>query len=118
MSNHTEENNLDPLAQLFIKPLISEVAVNEDKKEEVAGIKAIEALLGPDVKKVEPGTVKEIPRNIQEDQPKPIVQEIPVAEEIVEDDSTIMTSEQIGQFASQVISPNYNDLSDQQRLMK
>ena len=117
MSNHTEENNLDPLAQLFIKPLISEVAVNEDKKEEVAGIKAIEALLGPDVKKVEPGTVKEIPRNIQEDQSKPIVQEIPVAEEIVEDDSTIMTSEQIGQFASQVVSPNYNDLSKEQKLI-
>jgi len=40
MSHHKKENNLDPLAQLFIKPLISEeVAVNEEEKEE--------ALLGP-----------------------------------------------------------------------
>ena len=121
MSNHTEENNLDPLAQLFIKPLIgglSEVAVNEDKKVEGAGIKAIEALLGPAVKKVEPGTVKEIPRR---DLPTTTVSEVSVVpeevvEEIVEDDSTIITSEQIGQFASEVVSPYYNDLSKEQKL--
>ena len=104
MSNHTEENNLDPLAQLFIKPLISEVAVNEEEKEEVSGIKAIEALLGPDIEKVESGTVKEIPRNIQEDQPIGTVSEVSVvSDEVVEEN----IPSKIGPLS--VDDPNYED---------
>jgi vacuolar-type H+-ATPase subunit I/STV1 len=88
MSNHTEENNLDPLAQLFIKPLISDVAVNEEEKEEVS---AIEALLGPDVKKVEPGTKKEISRI---DIPATTVSEVSVVPEEVVDQTEEVEDEQ------------------------
>jgi len=120
MSNHKKENNINLMNQVFINSLINETPVNEDKKEEK--ISAIEALVlkNPDYKtKIK--TENEF-RNIQLNQSEVAVSEVSVVpeevvEEIVEDDSTIMTSEQIGQFASQVISPNYNDLSDQQRLI-
>ena len=92
MSNHTEENNLDPLAQLFIKPLISEVAVNEEEKEEE--ISAIQALLlsSPDyTTKIK--TEDEI-RNIQEDQPTGTVSEVSVVPDEVVDQTEEVEDEQ------------------------
>ena len=62
MSNHKKENNINLMNQVFINSLINETPVNEEEKEEVSGVKAIKALLPPDVKKVEPGTKKEISR--------------------------------------------------------
>jgi len=101
MSNHKKENNINLMNQVFINSLINETPVNEEEKEEVSGVKAIKALLPPDVKKVEPGTKKEISRI---DIPVTTVSEVSVVPDEVVEDNIPST---IGPLS--VDDPNYED---------